>query len=106
MLLCIVGGLVAAVSGRLLKAHRGTESVAVVVGYGIIVLGYASHVARVYLRTVRRLRLTGYKLCRNCEYDLSELTQQNTRSGRIVCPECGTEFDVERDIKWWRSVVM
>lgn len=45
----------------------------------------------------RALFLSRFRLCTHCAYDLSRLAP----TGR--CPECGREYDAQRDVKIWEQ---
>lgn len=47
----------------------------------------------------RRLKETDYRLCPECEHDLSALPDA------APCPECGRLFDPARDRAAWRDVI-
>jgi hypothetical protein len=51
------------------------------------------------LRQLRKqLERADYRLCTNCIHDLSGL------DGECTCPECGTPFRAESDVRSWKAL--
>lgn len=47
-------------------------------------------------RLIQRLKSSDFKLCPKCGYQLTGLT------GKICCPECGLQIDIEQMETQWR----
>jgi hypothetical protein len=54
--------------------------------------------ARRVIAIRRAVRASGWRLCRQCAYDVSALAPTGT------CPECGHPYDTKTDAAYWESV--